>query len=215
MTDRMRHILSMLLVTMAPAFLFGCESDDFVTDLFDDPEATDESMTGDNGTATIETETIEFSTQRRLIAELSSEDLALHARTVYAAIDSDDPDAARLWESMQSNAEGLIVVTDTWRLNDEDGQVCKYFTDTLKFRGQTEKVADAACWRDGTWWWLRGDPRFAVLEGLPVATDYYVIKSGGTLGDVANVTGVPEDELMRLNPDLSGSLPMGTEVRLP
>jgi surface antigen len=215
MTERMRQFLTVLLVAMAPAFLFGCESDDFMTDLFDDPDASEETMTGATETVTIETEVVEFSPGRRLITELSPEDLALHARTVYAALDSDEPDAARLWESMQSDAEGLIVVVDTWQLSDADGLLCRYIHDTVKFRGQTEKVADAACWRDGTWWWLRADPGFAVLEGLPIAIDYYVIQNGGTLADVANVTGVPEDELMRLNPDLSGNLPMGTEVRLP
>ena len=56
---------------------------------------------------------------------------------------------------------------------------------------------------------------YAVLEGVPVSLRFYEIKTGGTLADVANVTGVPEDELIRLNPDLSGFLPQGTQVRLP
>jgi surface antigen len=216
MTNRVRQVFAVLLVTIAPAFLFGCESDDeFMSNLFDELDPGDEATSETADTVTVETETIEFSSRRRLITELSPEDLALHARTVYAALDSAEPDAARLWQSRQSGAEGLIVVVDTWQLNDEDSQVCRYFHDTLTFRGQTEMVADAACRRDGTWWWLRRDPGLAVLEGVPVAIDYYVIRSGGTLADVASVTGVPEDELMRLNPDLSGDLPSGTEVRLP
>ncbi len=215
MTIRMRRNRSVLLAAAAAVFLAGCESDDFVNDLFDETEPPEEESLEPTYITGIEDVEIDYSPQRRIIAELSPEDLALHARTVYAALDSSEPDAARLWESMQSGAEGLIVVTDTWRLNTGDGQVCRYFNDTVKFRGQTEKVADAACKRDGTWWWLRGDPGLAVLEGVPVSFDYYVIQSGGTLADVANVTGVPEDELIRLNPDLSGSLPQGTEVRLP
>jgi len=215
MTDRLRRVLSVALVAVAPAFLFACESDDFMNNIFDEMDVPDESAEPAGDTTAMEAEVIEISPKRRLIAELSAEDLALHARTVYAALDSSEPDAARLWESPRSGAEGLIEVVDTWQVSDGNGTVCRYFYDTLNFRGQTEKVGDAACKRDGTWWWLRSNPNYAVLEGVPVALTFYEIKTGGTLADVANVTGVPEDELMRLNPDLSGFLPQGTQVRLP
>ena len=215
MTTRTRRNPSVLLAAAAAVFLAGCESDDFVNDLFDDTEPPEETSLEPTYISGIEEIEIDYSPERRIIAELSPEDLALHARTVYAALDSSEPDAARLWESMQSGAEGLIVVTDTWRLNTEDGLVCRYFNDTVKFRGQTEKVADAACKRDGTWWWLRGDPGLAVLEGVPVSFDYYVIQSGGTLSDVANVTGVPEDELIRLNPTLQAASPREPKFGFP
>ena len=217
MTDRLRQMLSIVLVATAPTFLFACESDDFMSDIFDDMDIPDDSTETETVTETTvtEVEVVEISPGRRLITELSAGDLSLHARTVYAALDSSEPDAARLWESRESDAEGLIEIIDNWPISDGEDSVCRYFYDTVNFRGQTEKVADAACWHDGTWWWLRTDPGFAVLEGIPVALDFYVIQTGGTLADVANVTGVPEDELMRLNPDLSGTLPKGTEVRLP
>lgn len=215
MTDRLRNMLSIVLVAVTPVFLFACESDNFMSDIFDEMEIPEESAEPAQEVTVTEVEVIEISPSRRLIAELSTEDLSLHARTVYAALDSSEPDAARLWESRQSEAEGLIEVVDTWQISDGDGTVCRYFYDTLKFRGLTEKVSDAACKHDGTWWWLRSNPNFAVLEGVPVSINLYVVKTGGTLTDVANVTGVPEDELMRLNPDLSGFLPQGTEVRLP
>jgi hypothetical protein len=215
MAVRLRNMKPVALAMLMSVFLFGCESDDFMDDLFEEPvEETQPQPAADTGVL-VESETVEVSSQRRLFEELSSEDISLHARTVYAALDSDEPEPARLWESRMSEAEGLIEVVDTWEVSDGGGLVCRYFYDTLKFRGQTEKVADAACWREGTWWWLRADPNYAVLEGVPGAINVYVVKSGGSLADVANVTGVPEDELMRLNPDLRGYLPQGTEVRLP
>ena len=151
---------------------------------------------------------------RTLFARLAPQDLALHAKTVVEALETRDQGQPHGWQGSEPGLHGVVTVVETRGL--EEGRlVCRSFYDELTFRGERQKVGDVACWHDGGWLWLREEPVWPVAEGLPLRFDHYEVKHGGTLFDVADVSGVSVEELQRLNPDLTGRLSKGTRVRLP
>ncbi|MEM7171279.1 MAG: LysM domain-containing protein [Pseudomonadota bacterium] len=156
-----------------------------------------------------------FPPDRALYERLAPQDIATHGQTVLAALERAEHDPPHVWSGSEPGLEGSIVITETRGLNNDEEFVCRYFFDELNFRGETVRVGDAACWVIDGWYWLRDEPNRPVAEGLPLDFQFYTIKSGGTLADVARVTSTDLAELERLNPTLKGSLSKGTGVRLP
>ena len=156
-----------------------------------------------------------LSPDRSLFARLAPQDLESHAKAVLEALETAEQARPHRWQGSEPDVGGSITVARTHGLENDGQLVCRYVYDRLTFRGREETVDDTACWAKGDWYWLRKEPNWPVAKGLPLPFDYYVIKSGGTLSDVARVSGTALDELKRLNPHLSGRLGKGSKVRLP
>jgi len=152
---------------------------------------------------------------RSLFARLAPQDLDSHAKAVLEALETAEQARPHRWQGVEPDVGGSVTVARTRGLENDGQLVCRYFYDTLTFRGREETVGDTACWAKGGWHWLRKEPNWPVKDGLPLPFDYYIIKSGGALSDVARVSGTELEELKRLNPHLSGRLGKGTKVRLP
>ncbi|MEM7171474.1 MAG: hypothetical protein AAF530_14990 [Pseudomonadota bacterium] len=142
---------------------------------------------------------------------LNMRDKAEHARAVHIALETLGS-APVAWVGQE--ASGEITVEETSDLKNEI--VCRRFHDRLIIDNEPRDVRDIACWV-GEWAYV-GDapPLLPVLEpAFAQLNRVYTVKRGGTLRDVANVTGADHEGIRLFNPGLPEDLPPGTQVLLP
>ena len=142
---------------------------------------------------------------------LPARDRAAHARAVHIALETLGSGPVT-WAGPR--ASGEITVEATSDL--DEPVVCRRFHDRLILDGRPRDVRNYACWL-GQWVYVRDLPPLVpvLAPAFAVSDRVYTVKRGGSLADVARVTGTDLQRLEILNPVLPDQLPPGTKVLLP
>ena len=133
-----------------------------------------------------------------------------HARALHAALETYDHDVGHPWAG--GEASGVVIVVETRRV---EGVMCRAFRDQINVVGAASQAMDIACWGDGWTYHRSGGGPTVLVPAFAEAGRIYTVRSGGSLADVARVTGARLAELEVLNPAMPNRLSPGTRILLP